>query len=107
MKTKITVLSLLISAGLLLSASAFARGGNGRGPGGDGAGTCPNGNTPGSCPTAENCPGPQGERGQNNPDCSPKRDGSGPQQNPNGTPKRDGSGGPGKRANPSCPQGSK
>ena len=71
MKTKIILLTSLISAGLLLGTTAYARGGNGNGGGGG----------RGSCGGAPACDG----SGQSvNPNCG--------NPNSNGTPLKDGSG---------------
>lgn len=87
MKTKIMLITALISAGLLTSASAFARGPGGNGGGSRGASRTPSTRAPsGTCDLS----GP----GQG----TPLRDGSGKalnqRGNPNstGTPLRDGSG---------------
>jgi hypothetical protein len=95
MKNKILLLTAIFAAGLIASAAAAAHGnGQGRGPNGDGV--CPYG-------TPENCPnyaarGPsRGNCGQNNPNCTPKRDGSGKATAPGKGPKD----GTGNRAN--CP----
>jgi hypothetical protein len=91
MKIKITLLSVLLGAGLVASASAAAARGNaGNGRGSQG----------------------QTQRGNpSNPDRMPRQDGSGGCQgqsdcvpNPDCEPKRDGSGGPHKPADRDCPQ---
>jgi opacity protein-like surface antigen len=103
MKNKILLLTAIFAAGLIASATAAARG-NGQGRGRNADGTCPYG-TPENCPNYAAGGQGRGNCGQNNPNCTPKRDGTGgPQQNPNRTPKKDGTGGPGKPANPQGPQ---
>jgi hypothetical protein len=91
MKTKLLLVSLLVTAGLV--ASTFAAAGRGKGPGGN-QGNPPADQPPAVCPQNPGCP--------RAPDCTPNPDC--PRQNGTCQPKRDGTGGPGKPANPSCPQ---
>lgn len=97
MNTKLVIVSVLISAGFLASASAAGRGspGNGRGQSnqeqvGPLYPECPNPDCPYVNPNSPypECP---------NPECP------GPQQNPDRQPKRDGTGGPNQPDNPDCP----
>jgi hypothetical protein len=69
MKTKIIILTSLISAGLLLGTTAYARGGSG-GSGGGGSGSC------GGVPVRDGS-GQSANRGNPNSNGTPLKDGSG------------------------------